>query len=99
MKNRDINPSSTLANSGSRAEPDFTRLSVYTDAAKRKDARKTLCQHIDNVISACYGPGLSITHKCIDGDGNEQLKVDIPKKSVQGEGSFCFPLCKAQRIV
>ncbi len=42
-----------------------------TDAAKRKDARKTFCQHIDNVISSCYGPGLSITHKCIDGDGNE----------------------------
>ena len=50
-----------------------------TDAAKRKEARKTFCQHIDNVISACYGPGLSITHKCIDGNGNEQLKVDIPE--------------------
>ena len=49
-----------------------------TDAAKRKDARKTFCQHIDNVISACYGPDLSITHRCIDGDEIEQIKVDIP---------------------
>jgi hypothetical protein len=50
-----------------------------TDAAKRKDARKTFCQHIDNVISACYGPDLSITHRCIDGNEIEQIKVDIPE--------------------
>jgi hypothetical protein len=50
-----------------------------TDATKRKNAQKTFCQHIDNVISACYGPDLSITHRCIDGDENEQLKVDTPK--------------------
>ena len=42
-----------------------------TDAAKRKDARKTFCQHINNVISACYGPELIIKHRCIDGDANE----------------------------
>ncbi len=49
-----------------------------TDAANRKDAQKTFCQHIDNVISACYGPELIITHRCIDGDEKEQNKVDIP---------------------
>ncbi len=38
------------------------------DATKRKDAQKIFCQHIDNVISACYGPDLSITHRCIDGN-------------------------------
>ncbi len=27
-----------------------------TDATIRKDARKTFCQHINNVISASYGP-------------------------------------------
>jgi hypothetical protein len=36
-----------------------------TDATKRKDARITFCQHINNVISASYGPGLSIMHRCI----------------------------------
>jgi hypothetical protein len=51
-----------------------------TDATKRKDARKTFCQHIDNVISASYGPDLSITHRCIDGDENEQLKIGIANK-------------------
>ena len=49
------------------------------DATKRQDARKTFCQHIDNIISACYGPDLSITHRCIDGNKNEQLKIDIPR--------------------
>ena len=46
-----------------------------TDPTKRKDAQKTFCQHIDNVISASYGPDLSITHKCIVGDENEHLKI------------------------
>jgi hypothetical protein len=36
------------------------------DATKRKDAQKTFCKHIDNVISASYGPDLTITHKCTD---------------------------------
>ena len=49
------------------------------DATKRQDARKAFCQHIDNVISACYGPDLSITHRCIDVNKNEQFKVDIPR--------------------
>ena len=40
------------------------------DATKRKDAQKTFCQHIDNVISASYGPDLSIRHRCIDRDEN-----------------------------
>ncbi len=50
------------------------------DATKRKDAQKTFCQHIDNVISASYGPDLSITHRCIDGDENKQLKIGIANK-------------------
>jgi hypothetical protein len=47
------------------------------DATKRKDAQKTFCKHIDNVISASYGPDLSITHRCIDRDENEQVKIGI----------------------
>jgi len=50
-----------------------------TDAAKRKNAQNTFCQHIDNVISASYGPDLNIIHRCVDGNKNEQLKVDIPE--------------------
>ena len=48
------------------------------NATKRQDARKTFCRYIDNVISACYGPDLSITHRCIDYNKNEQFKVDSP---------------------
>ncbi len=50
------------------------------DATKRKDARKTFCQHIDNFISTSYGPDLTIMHRCIDGDENEQLKIGIADK-------------------
>ena len=45
----------------------------------REHAPKKFCQHIDNAISASYGPDLIITHKCIDDKENEPLKVDIPK--------------------
>lgn len=48
------------------------------DASKRMDARKAFCQHIDSVVSACYGPELTITHKCIDGNETERTKVDVP---------------------
>ncbi len=51
-----------------------------TAATKRKNRQKTFCQHIDNVISASYGPDLSITHRCIDGNENEQLKNSIANK-------------------
>jgi hypothetical protein len=61
-----------------------------TNPAKRKDARKTFCQHIDNVISACYGPELIITHRCIDGDEKEQNKVDIPVKLFRERTSPIF---------
>jgi hypothetical protein len=50
------------------------------DTTKRKDAQTTFCQHIDNVIGASYGPDLSITHRCIDGDENKQLKIGIANK-------------------
>jgi hypothetical protein len=50
------------------------------DATKRKDAQKTFCQHIDNVISVSYGPDLRFTHRCTDGDENEQLKIRITGK-------------------
>ena len=61
-----------------------------TDATKRKNARKTFCQHIDNVISASYGPNFCITHRCIDGDENEQLKVDTPKNLFSKKDSTIF---------
>ncbi len=70
-----------------------------TDATKRKDAQKTFCQHIDNVVNASYGPGLSITHRCIDGDENKQLKNGIANKLFREKDPTFFPLCKAQRIV
>ncbi len=60
------------------------------DATKRQGARKTFCQHIDNVISACYGPDFSITYRCIDGQKNEQFKVDIPRNLFREVDSTVF---------
>jgi hypothetical protein len=48
----------------------------YKDATERYNAQKTFCQHINNLISASYGSDLCITHKCINGDENKQLKID-----------------------
>ncbi len=63
---------------GSRAKPEILRDFLFdTDATKWKDTQKTFCKHIDNVISATYGQDLSITHRCIDRDENEQLKIGI----------------------
>ncbi len=61
-----------------------------TDATKRKDAQITLCKHIDNVISASYGPNLSITHRCIDEDENEQLKIGIADNLFREKDSTHF---------
>jgi len=49
-----------------------------TDDTKRKMHEKHSAKHIDNVISASYGPDLNIIHRCVDGKENEQLNVDIP---------------------
>ena len=69
-----------------------------TDAAKRKDARKTFCQHIDNVISACYGPDLSITHRCIDGNEIEQIKVDIPENLFREKDPAVFRRARHKKL-
>jgi hypothetical protein len=45
----------------------------------RHQSQHQLCRHIDNVISACYGPGdLSITHRCIDGKKMNNPKLIFP---------------------
>ncbi len=37
----------------------------------------TFCKHINNVLSASYGPDLCITHRFIDENQNEELKTNI----------------------
>jgi hypothetical protein len=69
-----------------------------TDATKRKDAQKTFCQHIDNFISASYGPDLSITHRCIDGDEKEQLKIGIANKLFREKDSTYFCHAKHKEL-
>ena len=45
----------------------------------KHQSQHQLCRHIDNVISACYGPGdLSITHRCIDGKKRNSSKLIFP---------------------
>jgi hypothetical protein len=64
------------------------------DATKRKDAQKTFCKHIDNVISASYGPDLTITHRCTDRGKNEQLKIGIADNLFREKDATHF--CRAR---
>jgi hypothetical protein len=68
------------------------------DATKRKDAQKTFCQHIDNVTSASYGPDLSITHRCIDGNENELLKIGIANKLFREKDPTCFCCARHKKM-
>ncbi len=38
---------------------------------------KHFCKHINNVISARYGPDLTITHRCTDREKMKKLKFGI----------------------
>ena len=49
----------------------------HKDTKTRTDARKAFLKHIDNVICANYGSDLHITHKCVDKNENETLKIGI----------------------
>ncbi len=69
-----------------------------TDTTKRKDAQKTFCQHINNVISASYGPELRITHRYIDGDENVQLKIGIADKLFREKDPTHFCLARHKEL-
>jgi hypothetical protein len=49
----------------------------HKDNTTRVEARKAFLKHIDNVISASYGLDLYISHKCVNKDQQEELKIDI----------------------
>jgi hypothetical protein len=49
----------------------------HKDTKTRTDARNTVINHIDNVISANYGSGLRITHNCLDKNIIKVSKTDI----------------------
>ena len=49
----------------------------HKDDTARVEARKTFLKHIDDVISASYGSDLYISHKCVNKDQQEELKIDI----------------------
>jgi hypothetical protein len=49
----------------------------HKDDTTRAEARNIFLKHIDNVISESYGLDLYISHRCVDKDQNEELKIDI----------------------
>jgi hypothetical protein len=49
----------------------------HKDDTTRAEARNIFLKHIDNVISASYGSDLYVSHRCVDKDQNEELKIDI----------------------
>ncbi len=49
----------------------------HKDNTTTAEARNIFLKHIDDVISASYGLDLYISHRCVDKDHNEELKIDI----------------------
>jgi hypothetical protein len=49
----------------------------HKDNTTRAEARNIFLKHIDDVIRASYGLDLYISHRCVDKDQNEELKIDI----------------------
>ncbi len=49
----------------------------HKDDTTRAEARNIFLKHIDNVISASYGLDLYISHRCVNKDQNEEMKIDI----------------------
>jgi hypothetical protein len=49
----------------------------HKDDKTRLEARDTFIKHIDDVLSADYGSDLYISHRCVQKDKNEELKIDI----------------------
>ncbi len=47
------------------------------DTTTRNKGQHTFCKHIDNVLSASYGPDLCITHGCINENQSEELKTNF----------------------
>ncbi len=49
----------------------------HKDDTTRVEARDIFLKHIDNAISESYGTDLYISHRCVDKDQNEELKIDV----------------------
>ncbi len=49
----------------------------HKDDTTRAEARNIFLKHIDDVISASYGLDLYISHRCVNKDQNEELKIEI----------------------
>ncbi len=49
----------------------------HKDTTARNIAQNILCKHIDNVLSASYGPALCITHRYIDENQKKELETNI----------------------
>ena len=62
---------------GRRNWTDSKKLLVSQSDTQRVEARKTSLKHIDYVMSASYSSDLYISHKCVNKDQQEELKIDI----------------------
>ena len=49
---------------------------IHKDDKTRLGARETFIKHIDDVLSADYGSDLYISHRCVQKDKNEELKIE-----------------------
>ena len=59
------------------------------DDDKREKARSGFCRHIDAVMSASYGPDLTVTHTC-EGTGEKVVKTDLVQNIFQDRDPQIF---------
>ena len=52
----------------------------HKDNKTRLEARDTFIEHIDDVLSADYGSNLYISHRCVQKNKIEELKIEKANK-------------------
>ncbi len=62
----------------------------YEDITIRDKARKTFCNQINNVITACYGEELCITHNCLTENNEVVRKQDTVQNMFQEQNLSTF---------
>ena len=55
-------------------------MTFHKDDKTRLEARETFIKHIDDVLSADYGSNLYISHRCVQKNKIEEMKIEKADK-------------------
>ena len=70
----------------------------HKDDKTRLEARDTFIKHIDDVLSADYGSDLYISHRCVQKDKNEELKIDIADNLLKEKKEIDFRRARRKEL-